>query len=56
MLLPYDSPETKGIPEEYLDKDRTYAGTKIISTGVIYNTTKVKETSGLLRRPGEKRV
>jgi len=43
MLLPYDTPEMKGIPEEYLDKDRTYAGTKIISTGIIYNTTKVKE-------------
>jgi iron(III) transport system substrate-binding protein len=43
MLLAYESPEVKGIPEEYLDKDRTYAGTKLITTGIIYNTTKVAE-------------
>jgi iron(III) transport system substrate-binding protein len=43
LLLAYESPELKGIPEEYLDKDRTYAGTKLITTGIIYNTTKVTE-------------
>ena len=28
MLLPYESPELKGIPEEYIDKDHMYTGTK----------------------------
>ncbi|MBL3538223.1 ABC transporter substrate-binding protein [Aminivibrio sp.] len=44
MLLSYDSPELKGIPGEYVDKDRTYAGTKLITTGIIYNTAKIKTT------------
>ena len=38
MLLSYESPELKGIPGEYIDKDHTYVGTKVISTGIIYNT------------------
>ena len=42
MLLPYRSPELKGIPAEYIDKDNTYVGTKLISTGIIYNTKEMK--------------
>jgi iron(III) transport system substrate-binding protein len=38
MLLSYKSPELNGIPAEYIDKDNTYVGTKVISTGIIYNT------------------
>lgn len=38
MLLSYKSPELDGIPAEYIDKDNTYVGTKVISTGIIYNT------------------
>lgn len=42
MLMSYASPELKGIPGEYTDKDHTYTGTKIISTGIIYNTRKME--------------
>ena len=42
MLLPYESPELKGIPEEYIDKDHMYTGTKVITTGIAYNTDLVK--------------
>ena len=43
MLLPYESPELKGIPEEYIDKDHMYTGTKVITTGIAYNTDLVKD-------------
>lgn len=43
MLLSYASPELKGIKAEFYDKDNTYTGTKIISTGIIYNTKMVQE-------------
>lgn len=43
MLLSYASPELKGIKTEFYDKDNTYTGTKIISTGIIYNTKMVQE-------------
>ena len=36
-------PELKGIPEEYIDKDHMYTGTKVITTGIAYNTDLVKD-------------
>lgn len=42
MLEKYASPELKGIPEAYIDKDHTYTGTKVITTGIIVNTSKAK--------------
>lgn len=41
LLLSYESPEAQGIPEEYLDKDHAYTGTKIMTTGIVYNTNMV---------------
>lgn len=38
MLEAYESPELAGIPAEYVDKDNMYTGTKVITTGIIYNT------------------
>lgn len=43
ILDNYESPEMKYIPAELVDKDHTYAGTKAIATGIIYNTNLVKE-------------
>ena len=43
ILDNYESPEMKAIPSELVDKDHTYAGTKAIATGIIYNTNLVKE-------------
>ena len=43
ILANYESPEMQGIPSEFVDKDHTYAGTKVIATGIIYNTDLVKE-------------
>lgn len=42
LLMSYKSSELKGIPEEFIDKDNDYTGTKIISTGIIANTKNVK--------------
>lgn len=42
LLMSYKSTELKGIPEEFIDKDNNYTGTKIISTGIIANTKNVK--------------
>ena len=38
LLMAYESPELEGIPETYIDKDHMYTGTKVITTGIIYNT------------------
>lgn len=38
LLLPYESKELTDIPTEFVDKDYKYVGTKIISTGIMYNT------------------
>ncbi len=38
MLQPYQSPELQGIPADYIDKDHMYTGTKVITTGIVYNT------------------
>lgn len=43
ILVNYESPEMKSIPEELVDKDHTYVGTKAIATGIMYNTNLVKE-------------
>lgn len=43
ILDNYESPEMKAIPEALVDKDHTYAGTKVIATGIMYNTNLVKE-------------
>lgn len=43
ILDNYESPEMKALPAELVDKDHTYAGTKVIATGIIYNTNLVKE-------------
>lgn len=42
MLMAYESPELEGIPEAYIDKDHMYTGTKVITTGIAYNTEIVK--------------
>lgn len=39
LLASYASPELAGIPADFVDKDNYYAGTKIITTGIIYNTS-----------------
>lgn len=43
ILANYESPEMKSIPEELVDKDHTYVGTKAIATGIMYNTNLVQE-------------
>lgn len=42
MLMKYLSPETKEIPKEFIDKDEMYTGTKVMATGIIYNTKNVQ--------------
>lgn len=42
IMMSYKSSELDGIPAEFIDKDNTYVGTKVISTGIIYNTDLVK--------------
>jgi iron(III) transport system substrate-binding protein len=36
-LEAYREAKVDGIPEGLIDKDRTYFGTKVISTGIVYN-------------------
>jgi iron(III) transport system substrate-binding protein len=43
MLLAYDSEEAGKIPAEFIDADGTYYGTKVMTTGIVVNTEKVKE-------------
>lgn len=43
LMMSYESAELKEIPEEFIDKDHMYTGTKVISTGIIYNTDMVSE-------------
>ena len=38
ILEQYASPELKGIDKKFYDEENYYAGTKIISTGIIQNT------------------
>ena len=37
-LMPYAEAPVQGLPESFYDSDKTYFGTKIIPTGIIYNT------------------
>lgn len=41
-LEAYESPELAGIDKAFYDADHTYAGTKVIATGIMYNTDTVK--------------
>ncbi|WP_186580130.1 ABC transporter substrate-binding protein [Aquibacillus kalidii] len=43
MLLSYKSKETSEIPEEFVDSDGTYTGTKVMSTALVVNTDDVSE-------------
>ncbi len=43
ILAAYQSPELEGIPAEYVDSDYMYTGTKVITTGIMYNTDLIKE-------------
>lgn len=43
LLLAYESPEAEAIDEAFIDPDGTYAGTKIMATGLIVNTNEVTE-------------
>ena len=42
ILEKYASPELEAIPSSFVDKDHTYAGTKVIATGIMYNVNKIK--------------
>lgn len=41
-LEPYADAATDGIPAELIDPDRTFFGTKLITTGIVYNTDLVE--------------
>ncbi|QDP39409.1 ABC transporter substrate-binding protein [Radiobacillus deserti] len=43
MLLSYKSEEANEIPEEFVDPDGTYTGTKVMSTALVVNSEKVSE-------------
>lgn len=40
-LVAYDAP-AKGVPAALIDPDKTFFGTKLITTGIVYNTNLVK--------------
>ena len=41
-LLAYEDAPVEGIDPAFIDKDKTYFGTKLITTGIVYNTGLVK--------------
>lgn len=41
-LLAYADAPVEGIDPAFIDKDKTYFGTKLITTGIVYNTNLVK--------------
>lgn len=41
-LLAYPEAKTEGIPAALIDPDKTFFGTKLITTGIVYNTDLVK--------------
>ncbi|WP_428912559.1 ABC transporter substrate-binding protein [Niallia sp. Krafla_26] len=43
MLAAYESKEAEGIPDEFVDPDGMYYGTKVMTTGIAVNTENVKE-------------
>lgn len=42
-LLAYEDAPLEGIPADVIDPDRTFFGTKLITTGIVYNTNMVDE-------------
>lgn len=42
-LLAYPDAPLAGIPASVIDPDKTFFGTKLITTGIVYNTAMVKE-------------
>jgi len=42
-LLPYPDAPVEGLPPALVDPDKTFFGTKLITTGIVYNTDLVKE-------------
>jgi iron(III) transport system substrate-binding protein len=42
-LLTHPEAPTEGIPAAVIDPDKTFFGTKLITTGIVYNTTMVQE-------------
>ncbi|WP_182086177.1 ABC transporter substrate-binding protein [Aureimonas sp. ME7] len=42
-LLAYEDAPVDQIPAALVDPDRTYFGTKLLTTGIVYNTDKVKQ-------------
>ncbi|WP_100401917.1 ABC transporter substrate-binding protein [Bacillus sp. FJAT-42315] len=43
LLMSYQSPEAKQLPEAFVDPDGTYAGTKVMATALVVNTNEVKD-------------
>lgn len=43
LLAPYESPELDGIPDEFVDEDNTFTGTKVIDTAIAINTDLVDD-------------
>ncbi|MGM7634295.1 ABC transporter substrate-binding protein [Bacillus sp. Hm123] len=43
LLMSYQSPEAKQLPEALVDPDGTYAGTKVMATALVVNTDEVKD-------------
>lgn len=43
LLVSYESPEHASIPEEFIDADHMYTGTKVMATILAVNTDKVTE-------------
>lgn len=43
LLMSYQSPEAKQLPEAFVDPDGTYAGTKVMATALVVNTDEVKD-------------
>jgi iron(III) transport system substrate-binding protein len=43
LLASYQSPELDAIPDEFVDEDFTFAGTKVIDTAIAINTNLVDE-------------
>jgi iron(III) transport system substrate-binding protein len=43
LLEPYESGELEAIPEEFIDPDHTYTGTKVMATVLAVNTDKAEQ-------------
>ena len=46
-LLPFPEAEVSALPAAAYDKDRTYFGSKLITTGIVYNTAAKRPSSWL---------